>query len=114
MPEQFEFGLRVAMVGWAITYGSLALIGIVIAVIRKIDDRWEQREERQAHEALQKTPTIDDTSLVLITAACATMIAGRFHIRSVRRLLPVDAKRSPWSAQGRAVLHGSHIVSRKR
>ena len=114
MSEQFIFALRVTFIGWAITYGALALIGIVITLIRRFDDTWELREEHQSAAAFEKTPTIDDTTLVLITAACTTMIEGRFHIRSVRKLLPTDAKRSPWSAQGRAVLHGSHVVSRKR
>ena len=112
--EHIDFSVRFAVIGWIIVFGSLAVIAMAIALIRKADDRWQKHEEAQDVAAVDKDPTIDTTTLVLISAACATMIQGRFHIRSVRRLLPRDAQRSNWSSQGRAILHGSHVVSRKR
>jgi len=40
------------------------------------------------------------------------MIHGRFLIRRVRRVARMDAPASTWSQQGRAVLLGSHIITR--
>ena len=59
-----------------------------------------------------REPTIDTTTLVLIAAACATVAGGRFRVRRIRRLLPIQTKRTPWSAQGRLILLGSHTVKR--
>lgn len=115
MVEPMDFTLRFTITGWVIVFGALALIAVVVAMIRKVDNHWQKREAKEEAAAVEKEPTIDNLTLVLITAACATMIQGRYHIRHVRRLLPSDmASRSPWSLQGRAILHGSHVVSRKR
>ena len=114
MSEMISFSARFAIIGIAIVFGSLAIITIVISIIRRVDDKWEKREEAKAKAASEREPTIDNTTLVLISAAVATMFQGRAHIRKVRRLLPRDAASSSWSSQGRAVLHGSHISKRGR
>ena len=114
MPEWLSFGLSFAVIGIAIVFVALAIIAIAVALIKRIDDSWQVREKRQRDEALDKEQSIDTTTLVLITAAVATMIQGRFHIKKVRRLLPISAQKSPWSVEGRAILHGSHVVPRKR
>jgi Na+-transporting methylmalonyl-CoA/oxaloacetate decarboxylase gamma subunit len=114
MSEYFAFALKFGVIGLMIVFGALALISFVVFLIRKMDDRWQEREKAREAAALLKEPNIDTVTLVLITAAAATLIKGRFYIRKVRRLLPKDAKSSPWSMQGRAVLHGSHIARRGR
>ena len=109
MSEYFAFALKFGVIGIAIVFGALALISFVVSLIRKMDDRWQAHEKAREEAATLKEPTLDTTTIVLISAAVATLIKGRFYIRKVRKLLPRDAKSSPWSAQGRAVLHGSHI-----
>ncbi len=113
MSESLVFTLKLAVFGMGIVFIALVVISSAIALFKKVDERWEQRESHQAKAAFDKSPTIDNTTLVLIAAAAATMIKGRFYIRSVRKILPRDAVRSPWSVQGRATLHGSHVPPRK-
>ena len=52
--------------------------------------------------------SIDDLTLVLIAASCATVIEGRFRIRQITRV--PGARAGAWSQQGRAILLGSHIL----
>jgi len=102
------------LVGILIVFGVLALIASVVAVLKRLDDRWQDHEARQSSAATDKEPTIDNTTLVLISAAAATAVGGRFRVRRIRRLLSPRQKRTPWSAHGRLVLQGSHTVRRKR
>ena len=102
------------IVGILIVFGVLALIATVVTVLKRLDDRWQAHEARQLEAAGQKEPTIDNTTLVLIAAAAATAVGGRFRVRRIRRLLSPKQKRTPWSAHGRLVLQGSHTVRRKR
>jgi Na+-transporting methylmalonyl-CoA/oxaloacetate decarboxylase gamma subunit len=103
-----------AVAGLAIVFTVLALIAAVVALFRRLDDRWQAAEQRAAEAAVERAPTIDDTTLVLIAAACATVVGGRFRVRRIRRLLRPDVHRTPWSAQGRLILQGSHTVDRRR
>ena len=103
-----------AIVGILIVFGVLALIATVVTLLKRLDDRWLDHEARQSAAALDKEPTIDNTTLVLIAAAAATAAGGRFRVRRIRRLLSPRQKRTPWSAHGRLVLQGSHTVRRKR
>lgn len=107
-------GFTLSVAGLAITFMVLALLVIAVSLFGRLNARWLAAEERAAKTATRRTPTIDTTTLVLITAAIATHMGGRFRIRRVRRLLDRDAPTSPWSAQGRLVLMGSHVVPRKR
>jgi len=102
-----------AIVGILIVFGVLALIASVVALLKRLDNRWQDHEARQSAAALDKEPTIDNTTLVLIAAAAATAVGGRFRVRRIRRLLSPKQKRTPWSAHGRLVLQGSHTVRRK-
>ncbi len=105
--------LNLSMVGIVVVFGVLTLIALVVGTIRRLDDDWQTREQATAIEALEKEPTIDETTVVLIAAACATLITGRHRVRRIRRLLSPKQKRTPWSAQGRLILQGSHTVGRK-
>jgi len=110
MSDVLAFGIRFSLIGMSIVFGVLAIISIIVALIRLTDSRWQAREKAQAKAALAQDPTIDELTLVIIAAAVTTMISGRHRIKCVRRVLPSAAKGSPWSMQGRAMLHGSHIV----
>ena len=115
MPGQIssEMG-ALAITGIAIVFGVLALIAIVVSLFKRVDDRWKAHEAVLAEQATDRTQNIDETTLVLIAAAAATVAGGRFRVRRIRRLLPMRTKRTPWSAQGRLILQGSHAVTRKR
>lgn len=103
-----------AIAGIVIVFTVLALIAGVVALFKRLDDRWQASEAKADEEALTKEPTIDETTLVLIAAAAATVVAGRFKVRRIRRLLSPSQKRTPWSAHGRLTLQGSHALRRKR
>jgi Na+-transporting methylmalonyl-CoA/oxaloacetate decarboxylase gamma subunit len=105
--------VSLTLVGILIVFGVLALIAGVVALLKKLDDRWQTHEAVQAEAATDKEPTIDATTLVLISAAAAVAVGGRFRVRRIRRLLSPRQKRTPWSAQGRLILHGTHAVRAK-
>ncbi len=114
MSGQFtsEMGM-LTLVGVGIVFSVLALIATVVALFKRLDDHWQAQEEAAAEKALVKEPTIDDTTLVLISAAVATVVGGRFRVQKIRRLLSPRTKRTPWSASGRLRLQGSHTINRK-
>lgn len=114
MSEMINFALKFSVVGILIVFGALVLIVFAISFIRRADASWQAREDDHRRAATEAQQNIDTTTLILISAAVGTMLQGRFHIRRVRRLLPRDAARGPWSVQGRAILHGSHVVPKKR
>ncbi|MCB2230568.1 OadG family protein [bacterium] len=114
MNEAIQFSLEFAVIGIAIVFVVLFIITGAVTLVRTADERWQRKEARDEQAALDREPTIDTTTLVLIAAACATMIQGRFHIRKVRRLMSSTPQGGGWSMQGRAILHGSHVVSKKR
>jgi len=108
---------EMAALTWAgigIVFAVLALIAFVISVIKRLDDRWQAAEAKADAKAVLKPATIDETTLVLISAAAAVAVGGRFRVRRIRRLLSPKTKRTPWSAQGRLILQGSHAPSRQR
>jgi sodium pump decarboxylase gamma subunit len=113
MPEWLSFGLNLTVIGVIVVFVVLSIIAAVIALVRRLDDKWEAREKSNDAAALAKDQNIDSTTLIILAAACATMIQGRFYIKKVRRLLPRTAIKGPWSVQGRSVLLGSHVVQKK-
>ena len=104
--------LNLTFVGLIIVFSVLAIISFTISMVRKLDDKWQTYEKEHREAATEKTQTIDNVTLVLISATVATVVGGRFNIHKVR-VLSTRAKRTPWSSQGRAVLLGSHTISRK-
>ena len=100
--------------GIGIVFGVLTLIAIVVALFKRVDDRWKAHEAALADQATSLTQNIDDITLLLISAAAATVVGGRFRVRRIHRLLPMRTKRTPWSAQGRLILQGSHSINHKR
>ncbi|MBU0741103.1 hypothetical protein KKG45_03215 [bacterium] len=104
--------IPLALVGLLIVFVVQLIIAMAISGIRQLDEKWRHQEKLRNAEALDREPTVDATTLVLIAAAAATVLRGRHRIRSIKRLMPSDHKRSPWTAQGRAVLQGSHVIDR--
>jgi Na+-transporting methylmalonyl-CoA/oxaloacetate decarboxylase gamma subunit len=112
MPEHMQEHLPLALVGLLIVFTVQVIIALAITGIRSVDERWRHEEKKENAAALDREPTVDATTLILVGAAAATVLRGRYRIRSIRRLMPSDAKRSPWSAQGRSMLQGSHSIDR--
>ena len=108
-PQNIAFGFQLTLAGISIVFAVLAFIAIFVAIIQQVDRRWQAREEKQKKEASEKDPTIDNTTLVLISAAVATVIAGRYRIRRVKRVASAGSK---WSLQGRGQIHGSHVLNK--
>ena len=110
MSESIIFTLKFAAVGITIVFAVLAIISIVIALMRRGDEVLEKRNGSEPDKESEQN--IDNTTLVLIAAAAATMIKGRFHIKRVRKLMSRDTVKGPWSLQGRAILLGSHVINK--
>ncbi len=106
------FATEITLVGLGVVFVALWVIVGVVSIMRRLDVKWQAREEAAEEAAFGKSPTIDYTTLVLISAAVATVFLGRARIRRVRRILGADFVSSPWSVTGRAVLQGSHIITK--
>ncbi len=113
MTAFFE-SLPLAVIGMTIVFAVLSIIALVVRVIQSLDTRWQAGEREREESATELAPTIDHTTLVLITAAVTTAVRGAAQIRSVRRLLPAGAPRGAWALQGRVGIQGSHTIERKR
>ena len=105
-------GVSITVVGLVMVFAVLGAIAGVVALLGRIDAGWRAGEARADEQAGERIQTIDTTTLVIISAAVATLLDGRGRVRSVRRL-PAAVGSSPWSAQGRAVLQGSHMITKK-
>jgi Na+-transporting methylmalonyl-CoA/oxaloacetate decarboxylase gamma subunit len=108
-------GLDIALLGFGVVFLALAVVTGTVSLVRRVDERWQAAEQRRVEAAPTRTPTIDDTTMVVLAAAVATVLGGRHRIRSIRRILsPRDHHTSStWTHQGRAVLLGSHSVPRR-
>ncbi len=102
------------LVGVGIVFSVLALIALVVTLFKRLDDHWQKQEAEAEIKALEKDPNIDTTTLLLISAAVATVVGGRFRVRKIHRLLSPKTKRTPWSSRGRLVLQGSHTIRRRK
>ena len=109
--DTLSLGLVISLIGMGVVYLGLLLVTGAITLMRRLDRRWQEAERLGEMAALSAAPTIDSTTLVLLAAAAATLVAGRHRIRGVRRMLPGEGTASAWAVTGRAVLQGSHVMS---
>lgn len=109
--EGFGGAVTLAVVGFGIVFGVLALTATLVWLVRRVDAQWQRREQVVEQQRLDRDPTIDATTAVLIAAAVSTYLGGRARVRSVRRLIPAEGGTSAWSAQGRSTLLGSHAIT---
>ncbi len=112
MDPSISLGINLTIAGSLIVFIVLAFIAVIIKVISYFDRDWQNREKKELAEALTKPSSIDDITLVLITAAVAAVLQGQYRIRRITRLRP-SSETSVWSIQGRSVLLGSHIITKK-
>ena len=114
MSESFST-LTFSLMGIGIVFTVLATIAGIIFLLQRLDQRWSQQEQQSREQRNDlanpsREPTIDTTTLVLISASVATVLQGRYYIKSIRKLPSTAARRGSWTVQGRAVQHGSHTV----
>jgi Na+-transporting methylmalonyl-CoA/oxaloacetate decarboxylase gamma subunit len=102
------------IIGFSVVFAVLTLIALVISQIRRFDEKWQHKEENEAEQATSKEQNIDYTTLILISAAVATIVNGKFRIRRISRVLSGNVHRTPWSSHGRAALHNSHMRDRSK
>jgi len=113
MSDLMEQGLEFTAVGLSIVFVVLLMIACFVALIRKVDTFMLERGKRCTAKKDKDLPNLDETTMVLIASAIATLLKGRTRIRSIRRVRNNGPARSPWSLQGRASLHGIHVISKK-
>ena len=111
MSPEVAYALKLTAFGMGIVFTVLATIAAIVALMRSVDERWQRNERKKDEERTGYAPTIDATTLVIISAAVATYVGGRAHIKSVR---PLRGPARSWAQQGRARVQGSHVVRRKR
>lgn len=114
MENSLNFGFTFSAVGIAIVFVVLVLISLTVALMRFLDEHYRAVSESKSKPEVEKPAEmiIDNTTLVLITAAVtATIKSAQFKINSVKRIRSWSAHNENWSLQGRAVLHGSHVVN---
>ncbi len=106
--------LILSATGILVVFFVLITIAILVHLLGRLDAGWISREAQESEHALEKQPTIDNTTLVLISAAVATVLQGRGRIRRIRHLGHNMGDASNWSVQGRLQVQGSHALYRKR
>lgn len=106
----YAFNLSVAGIG--IVFASLILIAIAIRTMRSIDEALIKKREQKDVPESAKEQTLDNLTLVLISAAVAAKLQEKkYAIRNVRRIVSRDATIASWTMEGLGVLHGSHVIN---
>ncbi|MBN1550199.1 OadG family protein [bacterium] len=113
MDADFQMGMQLTIAGMSIVFIVLAGIALLITLFRSLDRKWEKREADQKQAMSEKPVSIDNITLVLISAAVATYLTGRFRIRSIHRVESGGIGGSPWTSRGRVQLLGSHLLPKK-
>ncbi|MGD9807690.1 MAG: OadG family protein [Deferribacterales bacterium] len=114
MTPELNYALKLSLAGMLIVFASLILIAFAISLMRTIDEKMTERKEARNAPEPEPEQTIDNLTLVLISAAASAALQQRsFRIRSVRRVVSRDAKIAGWTMEGRSVLHGSHVLNVK-
>jgi len=114
MTPEIIYSLKLSLSGMMIVFSSLILISFAISLMRNIDEKLIARKEAKNAPEPEPEQTIDNLTLVLISAAATAALQQRkFRIRSVRRVVSRDAKIAGWTMEGRSVLHGSHVLNVK-
>lgn len=112
MTDLFNQAGLITIVGIFITFTALFILVIIVNFLKWLDHKWEEREHHEEKEAYSKHQNVDDTTLVLISAAIATYFKGRAVIKRVR-VLPNSARRGgTWATQARTVLQSSHVTKK--
>ena len=60
MSDVFRQGLELSVIGFAVVFGVLSVMAVVVSLLKRLDDRWQAAEAEQKAAALTREPTIDD------------------------------------------------------
>ena len=117
--ETFGEGVMVTLVGRGVVFAVLIIMILFIDLFKKVEpllDRagafFSKNKGEAAAQNSQEAQNIDNTTLVLISAAVAAYTHNKARVRRIR-VLPAKAKQGGnWAMQVRSALQSSH--SRKQ
>lgn len=103
MTEVFQLAIS----GFLIVFMVLLLITLLVSLLQRLD-KMQPVAGKSAKEQ-----TIDNLTLVLISAAVTTMLHHQKHrIRRIHRIPAASRASESWSNSGRVILHGSHVITK--
>ena len=108
MDTALNGGLALALTGILVVFVVLSLIAVLVASFGYLDRRFTAQDSSQ--EKAEQAAEIDNITLLLISAAVATVMRGRHRIHRIRRLEKIG---NSWQQSGRATLHASHVIPKK-
>lgn len=76
MSPELSRGLSLASVGLLIVFLVLGATALMVRLVRHLDEHWQRHEQVKDQLRKDRTPTIDATTAVLISAAVATILGG--------------------------------------
>lgn len=119
--ETFGEGVMVTLVGMGVVFAVLIIMILFINLFKKVEPLLDRAgaffsknkgEAAAAAQNSQEAQNIDNTTLVLISAAVAAYTHNKARVRRIR-VLPAKAKQGGnWAMQVRSALQSSH--SRKQ
>ena len=118
--ETFGEGVMVTIVGMGVVFAVLVIMILFINLFKKVEpllDRagafFSKNKGEAAAQNSQEAQNIDNTTLVLISAAVAAYTHNKARIRRIR-VLPSKAKQGGnWAMQARSALQSSHSGKNK-
>ena len=103
MTEVFQLAIS----GFLIVFMVLLLITLLVSLLQRLD------KMQPAASKAAKEQTIDNLTLVLISAAVTAMLQQQKHrIRRIHRIPAASQAGASWSSTGRVILHGSHVITK--
>ncbi len=104
-----DYGIPLAVMGILVVFSALALVVAFITILPRVVQRLtggERAAEATAWSAVAEDELSDET-LVVITAAVASVLDQPHRIVSIRGLTP---EQLGWSLEGRIQHHQSHRI----
>ncbi len=112
--EVFIDSILYSIIGFSIVFSVLLLLVVMVYIFNWADEKLVTRQLVKVKDdgVNKKMQGIDDTTLVLLSAAVATYFNGRAYITKVRVLPNKPRVGSSWNVQGRIALQGSHVLKK--
>ena len=120
--ETFGEGVMVTIVGMGVVFAVLVIMILFINLFKKIEPMLDNiglifaKKDHKGEiikQNSQEAQNIDNTTLVLISAAVAAYTHNKARIRRIR-VLPAKAKQGGnWAMQARSALQSSHSGKNK-
>lgn len=112
MLEVLVSSITRSVIGFSIVFGVLLFLVIGVMIMNWLDNKVSSHALSKNKEEESKMQTVDDTTLVIISAAVATYFGGRARVNRIR-VLPNKAKSGgTWAVHGRMALQGSHTAKK--